>query len=334
MELVAVTSSQISAIGHDGQSKLRVLFKRGGLYEYNNVSVHEFNDMRFAESVGSFFGKFIKPFKPFVRIEDYATFASEEMQAKPMPEPPSPAAPAMPVEPLPVAAEADPKLQQVSKKSSELATQATAIAVIDAASQERASELLLTVAAMRKEIADTWKPMKDAAFKAHRTICAQESTLDAPLLEAEKVLKQRISSFVAEQRRAALEEEERQRKVLQAEAERLAAQESQRLAIEDAIALEAEGRPEEAEAVLAAPLPIAPIYIAPAPVAPAVAAVKGVSMREVWKFRIVDETKIPREYLTVNESAIRAVVDRTKGKIRIPGIETYADQQVAASRRA
>lgn len=331
MELIPIEpsrSSQLAAIGFDGNSKLRILFRRGGLYEYGNVSVHEYNDVLTATRPGDVFRDKIKGIKPFRKLDTLPAPTQ-------VPEPPTPAAPAQPSpEPIPAAAEADPKVLQVSKKSSELATQASAIVVVDPASQERASELLLTVAAMRKEIADTWKPMKDAAFKAHRVVCDQERNLDAPLLEAEKILKQRIGGFVAEQQRIAREIEEAQRLRLREEAERIAREESERLALEDAIALEDEGQKEAAEAVLANPVPVAPRYIAPAPVPAAVAQVKGVSTRTVWKFRIVDETKIPRDYLEVNEKAIAAVVTRTSGKIQIPGIETYPDQQVAASRRA
>lgn len=330
MELVPVQSSQITAVGFDGESTMHVLFRRGGLYEYSNVTVHEYNDVLTSKSVGKAFAAVIKGAKPFRRIE----------QREPHPlngEQPQLASTAQPTPELVQSADTatpDPKVQQVSKKSNELVTQAQAIEVRDAAAQAQAAELLLAVAAMRKEIADTWKPMKDAAFKAHRTICSQETLLDAPLLEAEKLLKQRIGAFVSEQQRIAREAEEVERRRLREEADRVAAAESQRLAIEDAVALEADGRHEDAEAVLNNPIPVAPVCVAPAPVVPEIARTKGVSTREVWKFRIVDETKIPREYLEVNEMAIRAVVTRTNGKIKIPGIETYPDTQVAASRRA
>ena len=220
----------------------------------------------------------------------------------------------------------------MSASSQALVEQAKSVSVTSPAAQEQASELLQAIAQMRKEIADTFKPMKDAAFKAHRTVCDQEKNLDAPLLEAERRLKNAIGGFIAEQQRLAREAEEAERRRLQEDADRKAQEESQRLAIEDAVALEAEGRVEEAEAVLANPVPVAPVRVAPAPVVPDVARVKGVSSRTVWKFRILDETKIPRDYLLVNEQAIRAVVARTNGKIQIPGVEVYADQQVAVRR--
>lgn len=69
MEMKPVQSSQIAAIGHDGGSKLRVQFRAGGLYEYANVTPEEFAKLESATSIGSHFGKHIKPAKNFTKIE-------------------------------------------------------------------------------------------------------------------------------------------------------------------------------------------------------------------------------------------------------------------------
>jgi len=51
------------------------------------------------------------------------------------------------------------------------------------------------------------------------------------------------------------------------------------------------------------------------------------TMKKVWKFEIIDETKIPREYLEVDEVKIRSAV---KGGIReIEGIKIYQDEQLS-----
>ena len=49
-------------------------------------------------------------------------------------------------------------------------------------------------------------------------------------------------------------------------------------------------------------------------------------------FRILDEAQIPREYLLVNEAAIRALGKSTKGKAKVNGIEFFEKAQVSASR--
>lgn len=61
MMLIPVTSSQISKIGHDPRTNtLVVVFNNGSRYKYANVTTALFEELRTAESVGSFFSKRIK----------------------------------------------------------------------------------------------------------------------------------------------------------------------------------------------------------------------------------------------------------------------------------
>lgn len=57
--------------------------------------------------------------------------------------------------------------------------------------------------------------------------------------------------------------------------------------------------------------------------------VKGISTSDVYKWRIVDESKIPREYLIVNEKLINQMIKTTNGSFVIPGIEVYKEKQVS-----
>lgn len=78
IKLNAVNSSQIMAIGHDPESNtIAVQFKRGNqpgpVYHYSNVTPEFFADFAKAESIGSFFYKWIKPkpdVYPFVKISN------------------------------------------------------------------------------------------------------------------------------------------------------------------------------------------------------------------------------------------------------------------------
>lgn len=325
MDMISVQSSQIAQIGHDGQSKLRVLFRRGGLYEYSGVTALEFNDLQAAESIGSHFGRFIKGTKQVIKVEGSEFPKVEYLEPEP----------SNVVEKQEVAApEAEnQEVEQVAQKASLLVQNAKSIKVIDPTTQHQASQTLLAIASLRREVADTFKPMKDAAFRAHRTICEQEKKHDGPLAEAEAVVKSQIGGFVQRQQQLAREAEETARKAEKERAERAAREESERLAIADAITLESMGDTKGAEAVLANPAPVPVHYVAPAPIAPAVAQVQGVSTRDDWDFRIVDESLIPREYMLVNESAIRNLGKTTKGRAKVAGVEFFPKQVVAASRR-
>jgi hypothetical protein len=76
IQLNPVESEQISAIGHcPVNNVLAIQFKGkagpGSVYHYKNFSAQLFRDFRGAESIGSYFGKAIKPFPdrfPFVKV--------------------------------------------------------------------------------------------------------------------------------------------------------------------------------------------------------------------------------------------------------------------------
>jgi hypothetical protein len=63
----AVKSSQIESIGHEGGT-LAVKFKNGGEYHFQDVNAEEFQKLKSAESVGSYFGKHIKGIFKFTKV--------------------------------------------------------------------------------------------------------------------------------------------------------------------------------------------------------------------------------------------------------------------------
>ena len=52
----------------------------------------------------------------------------------------------------------------------------------------------------------------------------------------------------------------------------------------------------------------------------------GFSYRGIWKFRIIDEGKIPREYMIPDQIKIGQLVRALKQATNIPGIEAYEDK--------
>lgn len=74
--LDAVESSQIAAIGHDPETNtLAIQFAAksgtGSVYHYSNFTADDFAAFKAAESIGSHFGKHIKPFAdkyPYVKV--------------------------------------------------------------------------------------------------------------------------------------------------------------------------------------------------------------------------------------------------------------------------
>ena len=186
----------------------------------------------------------------------------------------------------------------------------------DADSLEFAAHLMLKAKSIRNKIIERLSGPKKAARAAWQGWIDLEDELTEPYRRIENdILKPAISLFSQEQDRKRRIEEDKLRE------EARKREEDERL--RKAEKLEAAGHAEMANAVLDTPAPIAPIVL------PKIEQPKGISYREVWKFRLVDISLVPREYLVLDETKIGGVVRALKGDTRIPGIEPYAEKVVA-----
>lgn len=68
-EMKSVKSSNIESVGHDGTT-LYVKFKTGPTWKYFDVNEATYQEMLASHSIGSYFGKFIKPNHKAERVED------------------------------------------------------------------------------------------------------------------------------------------------------------------------------------------------------------------------------------------------------------------------
>lgn len=67
-------------------------------------------------------------------------------------------------------------------------------------------------------------------------------------------------------------------------------------------------------------------------VAPRVEKIAGIQNRTNWKYRIVDVSKIPREYMIPNEVLIGQIARTTKGSLKIDGVEIYPEESIGGGR--
>lgn len=58
--------------------------------------------------------------------------------------------------------------------------------------------------------------------------------------------------------------------------------------------------------------------------------VEGIKTITRWKYRIIDEALIPREYLIPNEKLLASVAASTKGAVKVAGIEFYPESTIAS----
>lgn len=59
---------------------------------------------------------------------------------------------------------------------------------------------------------------------------------------------------------------------------------------------------------------------------------EGQTTVQTWKFEVVDEAIIPREYLMLNEAAVKKIVTALKDKTNIPGIRVHMETSVRIRR--
>jgi hypothetical protein len=83
MEMVEVKSSNIKAIGYDGTT-LRIEFKGGGFYDYQDVPEVVFESLMESDSKGGFFHKEIKDNYKFNKVEEDTTEEEEKSDRPPV----------------------------------------------------------------------------------------------------------------------------------------------------------------------------------------------------------------------------------------------------------
>ena len=211
---------------------------------------------------------------------------------------------------------------EIENKAMSVPFRAKAILITDNETYIAATELLMAIKDIRKEIDETFGPIISKAFAVHKEAVGQKKKVEAPLVEAEGIIKPRIGSYLAEQEQIRLTDERR----LQEEARKRAEEEQ----LAEAVALEASGESVAAEALIQAPIAPPPVILPKS-----VPKVSGVSSRKGWKWRLKDPSKVKREFLMVDEVKINSIV-RSLGKNAeevVCGIECYEETTIVAGRK-
>lgn len=193
------------------------------------------------------------------------------------------------------------KLTEWTAKRDVLLAKAAAVSQVnDAAALEVSGAVQAAISKHRKALEAERMALTRKLDAVKKEIMAQEAEMAGGLDAELDRLKRLNNAYATEQAEAARRAEE------------------QRLAEERARAEEqfaADQKAAEARAVFGAAAPVQAAPVAPVlPSVPAVAAPKASanSIRMVVKFDIVDSAQVPREFLAVNESAIRQFIEFKK----------------------
>ena len=201
--------------------------------------------------------------------------------------------------------------------------QARAVAVIsDQSTYSKVGEMLSAIKGLRSEIDETFNEPIKKAFEAHRAMIDSKRRVEAPLVEAERVLKGAVGTFEADQRLLRREEEERQRKLME--------QQEQQLQFDNALAAENLGSsPEVVNAVLGTPVPVAPVVVGRMFERPA-----GVSTAEMYKAEVTDllalcravaDGRVSREFILPNMTALNGTARALKSTMSVPGVKVVVE---------
>ena len=211
---------------------------------------------------------------------------------------------------------------EVEKLVPAVVSQANEITVADAEEYEMACSFLTMIATRKKQVGETFDPIVQKAHAAWKEAIAQRDKFLKPLEQAEVDVKRKVTMWRVEEERKRREEEARLSAIAKAEAEERA--------LAEAAALEANGEKELADMVLqeAAEAP-PPIVVAP----PTVPKQEGIAKKTTWKFRIVNEALIPREFMSPDEVKIGAIVRTQKNLTKIPGVQPYPEESVSVRSR-
>lgn len=205
--------------------------------------------------------------------------------------------------------------EELKPETTAMILKAEALQVIDDASFELAGRIGVEISTRIKFVEQKFEAPKSASHKAWRAICDLEREIIDPLKAVKTAISKKAGAYHAEKARKAREDEERRL----AEA-RKAAEDA---AIEQAAELEAAGDAEGAQAT---------IENVPVPVAAAIEATPKVNgMKQVtrWRFRIVNELAIPREFLIVDEQKLRKYAEAMKASAKVAGVEFYPETTAA-----
>ena len=322
IEYTEVKSSMIAAVGYDWDTdQIGIKFTNGKEYIYSDSDTHRvspefFDEMLKSDSIGKFYNAQVKGKLSGSEVAAQQQTALVE-QSKPVEAPI--------VEQFKhetVAQDAFATPEQAIATAQSTGTALATIVIRTAEDRAAAGERLMQIATERKKRVDYFAPLKRLAKAAHDAICQKEHEALAPLNVADAQVRSALRLYDDAEERARKAEEERLRKIERERVEAEAKRASEEAALVDAQIAASEGRHDEAEQILANPLPFAPEAPRGIILEKAVPKTEGLNDRFVWDFTVDNLDQIPVQYLKreANRQAILAIVKNLGYNHGIPGI--------------
>jgi hypothetical protein len=206
------------------------------------------------------------------------------------------------------------KIEEVEKKSAELATQVAEIAITNQIEYETAAEFLKRIKGQQTEISETFDPIIKKAHETHQESLAQKNKYFVPLKNAEGKIKKLMVDYTTAQELKAKLEQKKLQDIADAEAKK-----QQKILDEKIARAQASGKTEKVEELIEKKENVVPITVPV--IASQIETPKGISFKDNWKAIIIDANLIPREWCMPDEKALNIFAKSTKGTKQIPGVE-------------
>ena len=220
-------------------------------------------------------------------------------------------------------------VQELELKVTSVPERAKGLQILTDEDFRNAGELLIVIKGLRSEINDTFDPIISKAHEAHKEAIGQKKKVDAPLVEAELILKPRISAYIQVQEKRRLEEQ----RLLE---QKLKEEEELRV-LEKAEELHAFGDTDEANELLEKP-----VYVPPVVLPRTTPNVPGIVSRTTWSAQVTNFMELvkavaagraPIQCLKADTVFLGQQARSMKSALNYPGVKAVPDDNIAAGRR-
>lgn len=211
---------------------------------------------------------------------------------------------------------------KIEQEQKGIAEQVNSLSIVNQETYETGASLKISLFSVRKRIKVFFDPMITKAKEAYVEIRETRDKYLKPTEALEETIKGKLRVYERQmekeaeearrkaeaEKQKAIDEENKRRKE---EAEQKAKDEAEVMGLDEK-EVEVEKVEEATEEDVEVKQPQATISKVP-----------GLGIRKAWKWKIVDEKKIPKKYWVLNEVMINQEVRNNKENTGIPGIETF-----------
>jgi hypothetical protein len=220
-------------------------------------------------------------------------------------------------------------VQELEKEVGSVPERAKAFTITTNEDFERAGELLKIIKGLRAEVDSTFDGIISKAHEAHKEAIAQKRKYEAPLAEAERLLKPKLSAY--------LDEQERQRKAEELRLEAEARAEAERQQLENAVVLDDMGETEAANALLSERVQSAPVFVPKQ--APKVAGIVPTKTYSAQVVNLMDlikavaDGRVPAMAIQANTVFLGQQARSMKDTFNYPGVKLIVTGGISAAKK-